>query len=148
LYGKGKMADKPISTQPLNDNEKLLRQKFYENIAAQSDLMDKLGERLLTLELAIPGAYATALKLLYGDKVTITPGTIGTLAFIFWEDAQKYFESVSKMAVDSKAPPEYRELGKVLQQYMSGNKQPDLSGLPQELAGWHIGQWGRGEVKG
>ncbi len=78
------MADKPISTRPLNENEKLLRQKFYENIAAQSDLMDKLSERLLTLELAIPGAYATALKLLYGDKTTITPGTIGTIAFVLW----------------------------------------------------------------
>ena len=50
------------------------------------------------------------------------------------EDAQKYFESVSKMAIDPEAPPEYRELGKILQQYMSGIKNPDLSGLPQELA--------------
>ncbi len=62
------MANKPTSTRPLNDNEKLLREKFHESIVAQSDLMDKLSERLLTLELAIPGLYATALKLISGDK--------------------------------------------------------------------------------
>jgi tetratricopeptide (TPR) repeat protein len=48
------------------------------------------------------------------------------------EDAQKYFESVSKMAVDPQAPPEYQELGKVLREYMAGVKNPDLSRLPQE----------------
>jgi len=50
------------------------------------------------------------------------------------EDAQKYFESVSKMAVDPQASPELQELGRVLQKYMSGIQNPDLSGLPQELA--------------
>ena len=47
-------------------------------------------------------------------------------------DAHKYFDSVSKMAVDPNAPNEYRILGKALQQYMSGIKNPDLSGLPEE----------------
>lgn len=78
------MPDKPISTRPLNDNEKLLREKFYESIAGQSDLMDKLSERLLTLELAIPGAYATALKLIYGDKATVSLGTVGYIGFGLW----------------------------------------------------------------
>lgn len=78
------MPNKPISTRPLNENEKLLREKFYESIVAQSDLMDKLSERLLTLELAIPGAYATALKLMYGDKATVTFGTWGYVAFGLW----------------------------------------------------------------
>jgi len=36
------MANKPILTRPLNDNEKMMREKFYENITAQSDLLDKL----------------------------------------------------------------------------------------------------------
>ncbi len=47
-------------------------------------------------------------------------------------EAQKYFETVSKMAVDPNAPNEYRMLGKALQQYMSSIKNPDLSGLPEE----------------
>ncbi len=49
-------------------------------------------------------------------------------------EAQKYFESVSKMAVDPEAPPEYQALGKALQQFMSGVKRPDLSSLPEEMA--------------
>ena len=49
-------------------------------------------------------------------------------------DAQKYFESVSKMAVDPKAPPHYQELGRVLQKWMSGVSDPDLSSLPEEWA--------------
>ena len=49
-------------------------------------------------------------------------------------EAQKYFESVSKMAVDPKAPPHYQALGHVLRKYMSGVKNPDLSGLPKEIA--------------
>jgi hypothetical protein len=78
------MANKPISTRPLNDNEKLLREKFYESIVSQSDLMDKLSERLLTLELAIPGLYATALKLMRGDKAIMTVNIMLYATFAFW----------------------------------------------------------------
>lgn len=78
------MSSKPISTRPLNDNEKLLREKFYESIVAQSDLMDKLSERLLTLELAIPGLYATILKLTRGDEATLTVNTELNFTFACW----------------------------------------------------------------
>lgn len=78
------MGNKPISTRPLNDNEKLMREKFYESIVAQSDLMDKLSERLLTLELAIPGLYATAVKLIRGDKATITVNAAFYITFGCW----------------------------------------------------------------
>jgi tetratricopeptide (TPR) repeat protein len=49
-------------------------------------------------------------------------------------DAPKFFESVSEMAIEPEAPPEFRELGKVLRQYMSGIQHPDLSALPASLA--------------
>jgi len=49
-------------------------------------------------------------------------------------EAGKYFEVVSKMAVDPKSPPPYQELGKVLQKVMSGIPSPDLSALPPEWA--------------
>ncbi len=49
-------------------------------------------------------------------------------------EAPKLFDAVSKMAVDSNAPPHYRELGSVLKKYMSGIKNPDLSKLPKEFA--------------
>jgi hypothetical protein len=78
------MSDQPISTRPLSDNEKLLRDKFYASITSQSDLMDKLSERLLTMELAIPGLYATALKLLRGTGATLTGGAGLYVTFAFW----------------------------------------------------------------
>lgn len=78
------MAKEAIPTRPVSENENLLRRKFYENIAAQSDLMDKLGERLLTLELGIPGLFATVVKLTRGDKATLTINTALNLAFAFW----------------------------------------------------------------
>ncbi len=78
------MSNQPISTRPLSDNEKLMREKFYESITAQSDLMDKLSERLLTLELAIPGLYATVLKLVSGDKATVVVNAALYLTFGCW----------------------------------------------------------------
>ena len=75
---------KPIPTRTISENEKLLRQKFYENIAAQSDLMDKVSERLLTLELGIPGLFATVLKLTRGAGATLPINAALNLAFVFW----------------------------------------------------------------
>ena len=79
-----RMSDKPISTRPLTDNEKFLREKLYETIAAQNELLDKWSERLLTLELAIPSLYATVLKLIAGDKATITVNLAFYITFGCW----------------------------------------------------------------
>ena len=68
----------------MHDNEKLLREKFHESIAAQSDLMDKLSERLLTLELAIPGLYAAALKLVRGADATVAYTSALYVTFACW----------------------------------------------------------------
>ncbi|MBE0671409.1 MAG: tetratricopeptide repeat protein [Anaerolineales bacterium] len=54
-------------------------------------------------------------------------------AFKKSSEAGKYFQSVSKMAMDSNTPPEYQELGKVLRNYMAGLKNPDLSRLTEEI---------------
>ena len=78
------MAGKAIPTIPVSENENLLRKKFYESIAAQSDLMDKLGERLLTLELGIPGLFATVLKLTRGEDATLPINAALNLACAFW----------------------------------------------------------------
>lgn len=78
------MAAKPIPALPVSENENLLRKKFYEHIAAQSDLMDKLAERLLTLELGIPGLFATVLKLTRGEAATLTINLVLNLAFALW----------------------------------------------------------------
>lgn len=78
------MADKPIPTRPVSENENLLRKKFYESIAAQSELMDKLAERLLTLELGIPGLFATVVKLTRGEAATLTINAALNWAFALW----------------------------------------------------------------
>lgn len=80
------MADKPkpISALPLDENEEALRKKFYESIAGQSDLMDKFAERLLTLELGIPGLFAAVLKLTRGSDATLVINPALYLAFGLW----------------------------------------------------------------
>ncbi len=78
------MKKQPISTRPLNEGEQLLRQKFYESLAVQSDLMDKMAERLLTLELGIPGLFAAVLELTRGDDAALTINAALNLAFALW----------------------------------------------------------------
>ena len=73
-----------ISTRPLDENEKLLQKKFYEDIAAQSERADALSAHLLTLELAIPGVYATALKLVRGGDATLHHLGAIRWTFGFW----------------------------------------------------------------
>ena len=78
------MSEGLIPTRPANSQENFLRQKFYESVVAQSDLMDKLGAQLLTLELAMPGLYATVVKLVSGDKATVQVNNAFYLAFACW----------------------------------------------------------------
>ena len=63
--------DPPVPTRPLADEDTFLQQKYQESIVNQADLMDKLATQLITLELAIPGLYATVLKLVQGDEATL-----------------------------------------------------------------------------
>jgi hypothetical protein len=78
------MSNKPIAVRPLTDNEKLLREKFYEAIVAQNELLDRWSERLLTLELAIPSLYAAVLKLVAGDQATMTLNAAFYVTFGCW----------------------------------------------------------------
>ncbi len=49
-------------------------------------------------------------------------------------EAEEYFKSAQKMAADSSVPAEVRELGRVLQRIMIGDRNVDLSSLPREWA--------------
>lgn len=73
-----------IPTAPPSSGDKILLEKFAENIAGQSEQMDRLGQQLIALELAIPGLYATALKLISGDTATIAVGNSLYLTFACW----------------------------------------------------------------
>jgi hypothetical protein len=65
------MDETPIPTVPLSRQDQLLRDKLIEDIAGQSARMDELARQLIALELAVPGLYATVLKLVAGDKATV-----------------------------------------------------------------------------
>lgn len=53
-----------IKTKPPAKQDTLLQEQFYNSIANQAELMDKLAQTLIGIELAISGVYATALKLI------------------------------------------------------------------------------------
>lgn len=78
------MSDKPISTRAPTSSETVLKDKFAESIAGQSEQMDKLGGQLITVELAVPGLYATVLKLVSGDKATLSNDTAIYTSFALW----------------------------------------------------------------
>lgn len=83
-----------------NDLETLYQTKYVEAIAAQSELMDKLGYQLISLELAIPGLYAAVLKLTEGDKATVDAngwffatfgGWLVALALTLWAVLPRFY---------------------------------------------------------
>lgn len=78
------MTKQPIPTRPRNTQEIKLIEKYAESFANQGDLMDKLAQRLLTVELAIPGLYATVLKLVAGDKATVPVNYFLYVTFGLW----------------------------------------------------------------
>jgi len=78
------MTEAPLPTRKRTEREKILQSKFFEHLAAQSDLMDKISAQLLTVELAIPGLYAALLKLVRGDEAAIALSAAATLAFVLW----------------------------------------------------------------
>jgi hypothetical protein len=49
-------------------------------------------------------------------------------------EAEEYFKETQRLAVDSNAPKEVQELGRVIQHVMLGDKNVDLSGLPEAWA--------------
>jgi hypothetical protein len=72
------------ATIPPSPVVKKLQEKFAETIAGQADLLDHLARQLIALELALPGLYATVLKLVSGDKATLTFSVILWFAFGLW----------------------------------------------------------------
>ncbi len=78
------MSDnKAGQTRPLQAQDTIPREKFYEAVAGQAGLMDKLAQSLLTVELGIPGLYAAVLKLVSG-KDSLAVSYLIVLAFICW----------------------------------------------------------------
>lgn len=75
------MDEQPLATKPVSKPTTILRDKYYEQYASQSEQMDALARQLISIELAIPGLYATVLKLTQGKDATLTAD--GWLIFTF-----------------------------------------------------------------
>jgi hypothetical protein len=76
--------EEPIVLRPLSDHEKLMQEKFSESIVNQSDLVDRLSVQLFTLELAVPGLFATVVKLIGGDKTIVVMNAAFFITFGCW----------------------------------------------------------------
>ena len=76
-----------VESKPIHPHTQLLREKFVEARINQAQLMDELAKQLLTLELAIPGLYATVWKLVQGDAGQVDPTRWFYLTFALWGGA-------------------------------------------------------------
>ncbi len=76
-------ADQVIKTRPVRQDERFMQERFSEAIADQSKLMTTLAQQLLTVELLVPGLYATILKLVSGNEKAALSWPL-SLAFICW----------------------------------------------------------------
>lgn len=72
-----------VGAKPLSTIDKKLKEKFAEEIANQSKLMDELAKLLISIELGTPALYATVLKLVAGDGATVGGFALG-LSFFLW----------------------------------------------------------------
>ena len=81
---KEEIKEIEVKTAPLSTIDKKLEEKLAEEIVNQSSLMDDIGKQLITLELAIPGIYATALKLTTQDATASYGGIFLFLTFLLW----------------------------------------------------------------
>jgi hypothetical protein len=70
--------------QPLDKFDETLREGFAKALTEQAMHFDELAKQLITLELAIPGLYAVALKLVSGDTAKLNHSAPIILAFICW----------------------------------------------------------------
>ncbi len=77
--------DAPVyDSRPPTPGERVLIDRFYEQWADQSKLMDELGRQMITVELAVPGLYASILALLRGQEATLPGGWALAVAFGGW----------------------------------------------------------------
>ena len=77
--------EKPaLPTRPPPPTDDLLRQKFDEDIVNQAQRLDDIAKLLISVELAVPGLYATALKLVSGGNAALAVGPAVYGALFFW----------------------------------------------------------------
>jgi hypothetical protein len=75
------VEQKILAGQPPNPADKVLIDAYRQDLVKQADRYDDLAKELIKLELAIPGIFAAALKLIVGAPPAI-PWVIA--AFVCW----------------------------------------------------------------
>ena len=78
------MTEKMLQTQPATPEDSDLIEEFGREIIKQGERLDDVAKELFKLELAIPGIYAAALRLVV-DKDVISKMIV--VAFAFWSVA-------------------------------------------------------------
>lgn len=79
------MMDNDIaSSVPPSKSDEELAKGFVTAIIDQSKPLDELAKQLITLDLAIPGLYATVLKFISGDDAVAKSTALIVWAFVFW----------------------------------------------------------------
>ena len=83
------MEDKKtvVRSRPLSPEEGTLLKKFDEERLSQGQRLDELAKLLITVELAVPGIYAVALKLLSGQGGVVEHTFSLYITFVFWAAA-------------------------------------------------------------
>jgi len=70
-------------SRPPSPAGRILRERFFEGLADQSQPLDELARQMITVALAVPGIYAAALALLRGQAATLPDGRPLILAALF-----------------------------------------------------------------
>jgi hypothetical protein len=78
------MDDDIVYSAPPSKSDEELEKGFVTAIIDQPKLLDELAKQLVTLNLAIPGLYATALKLIGGDDAVVNSAVMIGGAFFCW----------------------------------------------------------------
>jgi hypothetical protein len=72
------------AARPPSTGETKLEALYYERYADQNRQMDELAKQMITVELAVPGVYASILALLRGQAATLPAGAWLAVAFGGW----------------------------------------------------------------
>jgi hypothetical protein len=78
------MDDDIVYSAPPSKSDEELEKGFVTAIIEQPKLLDELAKQLVTLGLAIPGLYATALKFIGGDNSVVKSSRLIIGAFACW----------------------------------------------------------------
>ena len=78
------MDDDIVYSAPPSKSDEELEKGFVTAIIDQPKLLDELAKQLVTLNLAIPGLYATVLKLIGGEKAVVNSAIMIGGAFFCW----------------------------------------------------------------